>query len=71
MVNDGDFEFLRATRRKLSKPVSCPSYDYEQIKLLADQGSIYVKLKDGLDCLLVTTPQVTMKVLCLINFTSI
>ena len=56
MVNDGDFEFLRATRRKLSKPVSCLSYDYEQIKLLAGQGSIYVKLKDGLDCLLVDDP---------------
>ena len=40
MVNDGDFEFLRATRRKLSKPVSCLSYDYEQITLLAGQGSI-------------------------------
>ena len=56
MVNDGDFEFLRDTRRKLSKPVSCLSYDYEQIKLLAGQGSIYVKLKDGLDCLLVDVP---------------
>ena len=56
MVNDGDFEFLRATKRKLSKPVSCQSYDYEQIKLLAGQGSIYVKLKHGLDGLLVGDP---------------
>ena len=53
MVSDSDFEFLRATRRKLSKPVSCQSYDYQQVKLLAGQGSIYVKLKDGLECLLV------------------
>ena len=29
---------------------------YEQIKLRAVQGSIYVKLKDGLDCLLVDDP---------------
>ena len=53
MVSDSDFEFLRATRRKLSKPVSCQSYYYQQVKLLAGQGSIYVKLKDGLGCLLV------------------
>ena len=56
MVNDGDFEFLRSTQRKLSKPVSCQSYDYEQIELLAGQGSLYVKLKDGLDSLLVDDP---------------
>ncbi|CAB4036236.1 Hypothetical predicted protein, partial [Paramuricea clavata] len=53
MVSDSNFEFLRATRRKLLKLVSCQSYDYQQVKLLASQGSIYVKLKDGLECLLV------------------
>lgn len=53
MVSDSDFEFLRATRRKLSKPVSCQSYDYQQVKLLSGQGSIYLKLKDGLDCLFI------------------
>ena len=53
MVSDTDFQFLRATRRKLSQPVSCQSYDYQQVKLLAGQGSIYLKLKDGLECLFV------------------
>ena len=53
MVGDTDFQFLRATRRKLSQPVSCQSYDYQQVKLLAGQESIYLKLKDGLECLIV------------------
>lgn len=53
MISNDDFEFLRATRRKLSKPVCCQAFDYKQLKLLAGQGSIYVKLKDGMDCLLV------------------
>ena len=53
MITDSDFEFLRATRRKLSKPVNIQSYDYPHVKLLAGQGSIYLKLKDGFDCLLV------------------
>jgi len=51
-VNDGDFEFLRATRRKLSKPVNCKGYDYKQLKVVAGQGAIYIKAKDGLECLL-------------------
>jgi hypothetical protein len=33
MISDTDFEFLRATRRKLSKLVSCQSFDYQQVKL--------------------------------------
>ena len=53
MVKDSDFEFLRATRRKLYKPVNCQSFDYKQLKLMAGQGAVYVKLKDWLDCLLV------------------
>lgn len=53
MVSDSDFEFLRASRRKLSKPVNCRAFDYQQVKLLAGQGSIYIKVKDGLDCLFI------------------
>ena len=47
-----DFEFLRATRRVLSKPVNSGAYDFKQVKLLAGQGSLYVKLKDHIYCLL-------------------
>ena len=44
-VTNSDFEFLRATRRKLSKPVFCGDFNFKQIKILAGQGSIYLKLK--------------------------
>ena len=50
-VCNNDFEFLRACRRKLSKPVNCGDFDFKQIKLLAGQGSLYVKLKDWIYCL--------------------
>lgn len=51
-VVDRDFEFLRANRRRLSKPVTCEEYDFKQVKLLAGQGCIYIKIKDGLECFL-------------------
>lgn len=51
-VGDSDFIFLRATRRKLSIPVSCDSFGYKQLKVVAGQGAIYVKLKPELECLL-------------------
>lgn len=52
IVTDSDFVFLRATRRKLSIPVSCNSFGYKQLKVVAGQGAIYVKLKAGFECLL-------------------
>lgn len=51
-VTDSDFVFLRAIRRKLSIPVTCDSFAYKQLKVVAGQGSIYVKLKPGFECLL-------------------
>lgn len=53
MVSDSDFEFVRANRRRLTKPVSVGEYNFNQIKLLAGQGCIYLKMRDGLDCVLV------------------
>ena len=52
IVTNSDFQFLRATRRKLSKPVNCGGFDFKQIKILAGQGSIYLKLKDWLYCMI-------------------
>ena len=51
-VTDSDFVFLRAIRRKLSIPVTCDSFAYKQLKVVAGQGAIYVKLKPGFECLL-------------------
>lgn len=51
-VADSDFVFLRAIRRKLSIPVTCDSFAYKQLKVVAGQGAIYVKLKLGFECLL-------------------
>ncbi|CAB3980212.1 leucine-rich repeat-containing DDB_G0290503 isoform X1 [Paramuricea clavata] len=53
MVSKNDFEFVRANRRRITKPVSCNEYNYNQVKLLAGQGCIYLKMKDGLECLFV------------------
>ena len=53
MVTDTDFEFVRANRRRITKPVTVGEYNYQQIKLLAGQGCIYLKMKGGFDCLLV------------------
>ena len=44
-----DIEFLAVTRRTVTKPVSSSEYNYNQVKVLAGQGSIYVKEKQGLD----------------------
>ena len=46
-VTDSEFVFLRAIRRKLSIPVTCDSFAYKQLKVVAGQGAIYVKLKPG------------------------
>jgi hypothetical protein len=44
MVTDTDFEFVRANRRRITKPVTVGEYNYQQIKLLAGQGCIYCLL---------------------------
>jgi hypothetical protein len=53
MVSKNDFEFVRADRRRITKPVCCNEYNYNQVKLLAGQGCIYLKIKDGFECLFV------------------
>ena len=50
--------FLRANRRRVSIPLNCRGFDYKQLKLLAGQGAVYVKLKAGFDCLLVDEKEV-------------
>ena len=52
ILTNNDFEFLRATRRVLSKPVNSGAYDFKEVNLLAGQGSLYMKLKDHIYCLL-------------------
>ena len=52
LVTATDIEFLKANRKKLMKPVNSSEYNFKQIKLLAGQGAIYVKVKNGYDCLL-------------------
>ena len=51
-VANSDLQFLRATRRKLPKPVNCGGFDFKQIKIVAGQGSIYLKLKDWIYCMI-------------------
>ena len=50
LVRNKDFVFLRANRCKLSIPVTSQEYSFKQVKLLAGQGAIYIKMKDGLNC---------------------
>jgi len=52
LVSNTDFLFLRANRRKLSKPLTCEEYTYKQVKLLCGQGAIYITMKSELNCLL-------------------
>ena len=51
-VTPRDLEFLKANRRKLTRPVNCREYSFQQIKLLAGQGCIYVKIKSGFNFVL-------------------
>ena len=44
MISNDDFEFLRATRRKLSKPVCCQAFDYKQLKLDKDVSMLNLKM---------------------------
>ena len=54
LVSSNDFEFMKANRRKLTKPISCEDYDFKQLKLLVGQGSIYVKMKKHFEYLIDT-----------------
>ena len=58
LIEDHHFVFLRANRRRVSIPLNCRGFDYKQLKLLAGQGAVYVKLKAGFDCLLVDKKEV-------------
>ena len=51
-VGCNDIVFLKANRRKLTKPVNCGEYSFKQVKSLTGQGAIYIKLKDGYSFLL-------------------
>ncbi len=51
-VTPSDLEFLKANRRKLTRPVNCQEYSFKQIKLLAGQDCIYVTIKAGFDFVL-------------------
>lgn len=53
IISDTDFYFVRANRRRISRPVSVGEYNFQQVKLLAGQGSLYLMMKDGFDCVLV------------------
>ena len=49
LVSSGDIEFLN--RRRLVKPISSVGFHYPQVKLLAGQGAIYIKLTDEMEFL--------------------
>ena len=51
-VASEDLVFLKANRRRLTKPLNCHEYSYKQVKSLAGQGAINVKLKNCLSFLL-------------------
>ena len=51
-VGCNDIVFLKVNRRKLTKPVNCDELSFKQVKSLAGQGAIYIKLKDGYSFLL-------------------
>ncbi len=51
-ISNTDIEFLRAIRRKLSKPVNCGDFNFKEVKLIVGQGSLYVKMKDWIYCLI-------------------
>ena len=51
-VASKDLVFLKASRRRLTQPVNCDEYTFKQVKSLAGQGAIYVRLKHGFGFLL-------------------
>ena len=51
-VAGNDLVFLKANRRRMTQPVNCHEYSFKQVKSLAGQGAIYLKLKHGFGFLL-------------------
>jgi len=51
-IYDTDFDFMMATRRSLTKPVTSCEFNYNSVKLLVGQGAIYIKLKESKEYLL-------------------
>ena len=51
-VAGNDLVFLKANRRRITQPVNCHEYLFKQVKSLADQGAIYLRLKHGFGFLL-------------------
>ena len=52
LLNEDDFVFMMATRRTLTEPVKSCEFDFNSIKLLIGQGSLYVMLKEHKEFLL-------------------
>lgn len=44
--------FLKANRRTTTQPVNCHEYSFKQVKSLAGQGAIHLRLKHGFGFLL-------------------
>ena len=44
-VASNDLVFLKANRRRITQPVNCHEYSFKQVKSLAGQGAIYLRLK--------------------------
>ena len=51
-VAGNDFLFLKANKRRITQPVNCHEYSFNQVKSLAGQGAIYLRLKHGFGFLL-------------------
>lgn len=54
LLNEDDFVFMMATRRTLTEPVTSCEFDFNSIKLLVGQGSLYIMLKEHKEFLLRT-----------------
>ena len=51
-VASNDLVFLKANRRRITQPVNCHEYSFKQVKSLAGQGAIYLRLKHDFGFLL-------------------
>ena len=53
LIHKHDFEFVKGRQRKISRLQLGPGteYDYAVVKKMAGQGILYVKVKDGYECL--------------------
>ena len=52
LLAEDDFSFMMASRRTLTEPVTSCQYDYNSVKLLIGQGSLYIMLKENKEFLL-------------------